>query len=393
MALVVLLAALALSGVAQAATEKVLYSFSGGADGSGPQAALIFDSAGNLYGTTAKGGTAGFGTVFELSPNSDGTWSESVLYSFQDNGDGVLPLGSLVFDHAGNLYGTTSNGPEGTVFKLSPSGAGTWTETTIHTFTCCTDGVAPYANLIFDTAGNLYSTTRNGGAFGSGSVFELSPNADGTWSETVIYSFANSGPEGNIPQDGLLIDSAGNLYGTTSQGGSTGVGNAFELLPSGATWTIKVLHNFTANGDGAVPEGGLIFDKLGRLWGTTVVGGTAACTCGTIFRLKPTSGGGWTEKVIHSFSGTPGNGPNDALVLDSANNLLYGTTFYSGKQVDGTVFKVDLTTGLYSVLHAFSGPDGSGPLGSLVLDSAGNLYGTTNVGGASGNGVVFEVTP
>jgi uncharacterized repeat protein (TIGR03803 family) len=393
MALAGLVASLALIGSAQAATEKVIYNFSG-ADGSAPHAGLIFDAARNLYGTTTYGGSAGFGTVFKLSPDVDGTWSESVLYSFQGGTDGSLPFGTLIFDHAGNLYGTASNGGYafGTVFELSPNTDGTWTENSIHIFTCCSDGSVPYANLIFDTAGNLYGITTNGGAFGSGTVFELTPEAGGSWSESLLYSFANSGSGGNIPMGGLVMDSVGNLYGTTSQGGSAGGGNVFELSPSPGTWNINVLHNFTGNGDGAVPNAGVIFDTAGNLYGTTGNGGAAKCACGTVFRLKPSSAGGWIERVMHSFNGTPGNGPGGALVLDTANNL-YGTTYYSGKEVNGMVFKLDPSTGVYTVLHMFSGTDGSGPSGSVVLDSAGNLYSTTAAGGANGKGVVFEVIP
>jgi len=393
--LVGLVAALSLVGIAQAATEKVLYSFSGGADGKLPEAGLIFDTGGNLYGTTFEGGSAGFGSVFKLSPNPGGTWSESVIYSFQLGSGGTGPIGSLVIDHAGNLYGTASgggDGGEGTVFEVSPNGDGTWTETTIHTFFCCSDGSGSYANLIFDAAGNLYGTTRNGGSFDGGVVFELTPAAGGNWSEGVIYNFPlNASGGGYGSQGGLVIDSTGNLYGTTQFAGPADDGAAFELSPSNGSWTVNVLHNFTGP-DGANSRAGMIVGKSGALYGTTFTGGAEKCACGTVFRLKRSGGGGWKEQVVHSFAGAPASGPTAPLISDSEDNL-YGTTYDSDKQVDGTVFELNPTTGVYSVLHTFGGADGSGPLGGLVLDSAGNLYGTTSLGGASGWGVVFETTP
>jgi uncharacterized repeat protein (TIGR03803 family) len=173
--------------------------------------------------------------------------------------------------------------------------------------------------------------------------------------------------------------------------GTADDGAAFELSPSNGNWTINVLHNFTG-ADGANSRAGVIFGKAGTLYGTTYTGGAQKCACGAVFRLKKSSADGWTEQVVHSFTGAPGSGPSAPLISDSAGNL-YGTTYNTDKQVGGTVFELNVTTGAYSVLHTFGGADGSGPLGGLVRDSAGNLYGTTSVGGASGWGVVFEITP
>ena len=394
MALAGLVATLAFGGAAQAASEKVLYSFSGGIDGNGPTSAVVFDAAGSLYSTTQAGGSAGFGTVFKISPSSGGTWSENVLYSFLGGADGNTPSASVIFDKSGNLYGTTYFGGTaqlGTVFKLSSNPDGTWTETTIHTFSGL-DGSNPTANLVFGAAGNLYGTTSTGGATDGGTAFELTPNGDGSWSEKVIFNFPNNTAGGADPYAGLTVDSSGNLYGITLYGGNKTLGNVFELSPSSTGWTIKNLHAFAGNPDGQYPEASVIFDTAGNLYSTTVAGGTATCSCGTVFRLTP-SGSGWIEKTLHSFNGTPGNGPFAGLILDSANNL-YGAAYETSTRIGGMIFEINLATGAFSDLHNFGGAgDGTGPLGTLILDSTGNLYGTTLSGGAFGAGTVYEVTP
>jgi uncharacterized repeat protein (TIGR03803 family) len=392
-----MIAMVGLPGTAHAATEKILYTFNDTPDGGGPAGGVIFDAAGNLYGSTAAGGKSGLGTVFKLSPKSDGTWSESVLYSFPGGTDGRNPIGALIFDQAGNLYGATVNGATkatGTVFRLSPNSDGTWTHTTIHTFGVGADGWTPSGGLIFDTAGNLYGATSRGGVLGGGTVFQLTPNTDGTWSESVIFNFPKPpgiGGGGSEPQGGMVFDSSGNLYGMTLQGGTSSLGNVFRLSPSNGGWTIRDLHSFTdSGGDGGLARGGVIFDAAGNLYGTTEIGGTAACSCGTIFRLKPVNG--WTERVLHSFGGNPAQNPVTGLVLDSANNL-YGTTVDNPFNDNGSVFKLNLVTGAFTVLHIFTGADGASVSGPLVLDSAGNLYGTTGGGGVSGSGIVYEITP
>jgi uncharacterized repeat protein (TIGR03803 family) len=283
--------------------EQILYNFKvTGYDGQAPTAGLIFDSAGNLYGTT-KGGTIGNGaivrgTVFELSPSTEGTWTETILWAFNLT-DGANPNGSLIFDSAGNLYGTTAAGggtrKNGTVFELSPSGTGTWTEKVLHSFsTASTDVSLPEASLIFDSAGNLYGTGSFGGPTGGGGVFKLSPSASGTWTETILYFFGVI-PDGNNSWGSLIFDAKGNLYGTTTAGGSgqcvqevvIGCGTIFKLTPSkhGAWTDTAYSFDFTSNGDVEGPEAGLISDSKGNLYGTTTAGG--ANSDGTVFKFMP----------------------------------------------------------------------------------------------------------
>jgi uncharacterized repeat protein (TIGR03803 family) len=266
--------------------ETVLHSFQS-ADGTNPLAGLIFDRAGNLYGTAPGGGVHGKGVVFKLTPDADGVWTETVLHSFQ-GADGASPGAGLIFDRAGNLYGTTSMGGSlnnGTVFMLTPDADGKWIETVLHSFQV-TDGVNPVAGLIFDPAGNLYGTTGGFGDLSFGNVFKLTPNADGIWTETVLHSFDNT--DGNSPQAPVVFDRAGNLYGTTSSGGSYGDGIVFKLAPDvDGAWTETVLHSFLG-GDGAGPIGDLVIDSAGNVYGTTAGGGTGACFpggCGTVFRI------------------------------------------------------------------------------------------------------------
>ncbi len=285
--------------------EKVLFNFNR-TDGAYTFAGLIFDAAGNLYGTTVGGGTYaycsdgyGCGTVFELTPTAGGGWTEQVLYNFGNGTDGVNPYDGLIFDAAGKLYGTTPNGGTygyGTVFELTPTESGGWTETVLHSFcsqTDCTDGEAPQAGLIFDTLGNLYGSTTAGGTYtsncnyGCGTVFELTPTGGGAWTEQVLHSFGN-GTDGYYPFAGLIFDAAGNLYGTTWAGGTYGWGTVFELTPTGGGWTETVLHSFNDNGtDGILPEAGLIFDAIGNLYGTTPSGGAEGEYGGTVFELTP----------------------------------------------------------------------------------------------------------
>ena len=224
-----------------------------------------------------------------------------VLHNFGQGTDGLSPLASLTVDPSGNLYGTTNSGgayKAGIVFKLTPGAAGTWDETVIHEFGSGIDGRNPQASLIFDAAGNLYGTTNAGGPLHYGTVFQLTPVAGGGWSETVIHNF--NSPDGQASQSGLIMDLAGNLYGTTFVGGAYGLGVAFELMPrGGVVWTEKVLHNFGHGQDGAYCQAGLIFDQAGNLYGTTVNGGTY--NQGTVFELTST-GGIWSEKVLHNFS-------------------------------------------------------------------------------------------
>jgi len=410
--------------------EQVLYSFCSGTDcpdGSVPTDGLVFDAAGNLYGTATYGGIIpsngnceyGCGTVFELSPNGDGTWTESTLYSFYSNSslDGTNPAAGLVFDFSGNLYGTTAaggsncaqNGGCGAVFELSPGANGTWTEKVLYSFNSNgKDAWWPRAGLIFDGAGNLYGTTYSGGTHGWGAVFELSSGANGTWNEKVLHSFSRN-PEigdGFQPTAPLLLDGNGNLYGTTTVGGvgckPYGCGAVFELSPgTNGNWTEKVLHSFSGR-DGLTPKAGLIFDGAGNLYGTASLGGNSSnCNppngCGTAFELSPGTNGKWKAKVLHSFGFKDGIYPQAALVFDASGNL-YGTARTGGGAAWGTVFK--LSPGAngkwnYSKLYSFRPEYGFGPEG-IIFGVSGNLYGTTGAGGAPGGrggGTVFELTP
>ncbi len=380
-------------------TEKLLHNFGNGTDGASPYAGLIFDAAGNLYGTTSVGGTHGRGTVFELTPQAGGGWTENVLHSFSIPTDGYYPQAGLIFDAAGNLYGTTRNGGGnrgGTVFELTPLAGGGWTENVLHSFSIPTDGYYPQAGLIFDAAGDLYGTTIDGGTYGGGTVFELTPQAGGGWTETVLHSFNHNGTDGYTPQASLVFDGAGNLYGTTLYGGTHNSGTVFELTPqAGGGWTEQVLHSFNFNGtDGYYPQASLIFDGAGNLYGTTLEGGIYGV--GTVFELTPQAGGGWTENVLHSFNGTDGYNPYAGLIFDAAGNL-YGTTYWGGTYDFGTVFELTPQAGggwIDKVLHSFSMPtDGYHPQAGLIFDAAGNLYGTTSEGGTHGSGTVFEITP
>jgi len=275
-------------------SEKVLHSFDkNGKDGYFPDANLVFDAAGNLYGTTNLGGFYSVGTVFELTPGDDGSWTEKVLHSFDNsfnfNGrDGFYPEAGLIFNASGNLYGTTLYGGvygDGTVFELRPNENGSWTERVLHSFnTNGKDGYYPYAGLILDAAGNLYGTTYAGGADDYGTVFELTA---GGWAEKLLHSFSDQGTDGYNPYAGLVLDAGGNLYGTTLNGGAHNSGTVFELTPiAGEHWTEKVLHHFAHDGrDGVNPYAGLIFDGAGNLYGTTAEGGTY--DDGTVFELTP----------------------------------------------------------------------------------------------------------
>jgi uncharacterized repeat protein (TIGR03803 family) len=390
---------------AEAQTVTALHSFGSSGDGTSP-AGLIADSSGNLYGTTSGGGANNYGTVFELV-NSSGTYSEKVLYSFTDsNGDGASPEGSLIMDLSGNLYGTTYEGGinnGGIVFELINS-SGTYTEQILHSFNAQDgDGANPYAGLIMDSSGNLYGTTISGGT-GGGIVFELI-NSSGTYTEQILHSFSQSKSDGVSPYGGLIMDSSGNLYGTTFSGGTGGVGIVFELVNSSGTYTEQVLYSFTGtNGDGAYPRGSLILDSLGNLYGTTQQGGVIGAGgkggnggSGIVFELVNSSGT-YTEQILHSFNPQNGDGalPLAGVIVDSSGNL-YGTTNIGGAYSVGTVFELVNSAGSYSesLLSSFGSScnaGGSYPFGGLVMDSSGNLYGTTQGGGANGAGVAFSLS-
>jgi uncharacterized repeat protein (TIGR03803 family) len=397
------------------ATTQVLYNFSGQPDGGNPWAGLIFDAAGSLYGTTSTGGPGGGGTVFKLSPGAGGKWTETTLYSFtgqNGDGDGYAPYGGLIFDSLGNLYGTTAGCSQvncGTVFELSPTQGGKWTETILHSFNGQDGSVPLYSALIFDAAGNLYGTTIYGGSSGTrcdghgcGTVFELS-FSNGTWSETVLYNFcsAQNCADGAFPAASLVFDANGNLYGTTSDGGARacdrgGCGTVFELINNKGTWTESVLVRFDGK-TGGVPFSSLIFDASGNLYGTTVKGGGRPPR-GLVFELSP-SHGTWTETVLHEFKKHKnGQFPYAGVLFDATGNL-YGITSDGGVSSyfdHGVAFKLVPQAGgkwKQISLFRFHGQYGTGPYGNLIFDAAGNLYGTTYRDGASGFGTVFEITP
>jgi uncharacterized repeat protein (TIGR03803 family) len=418
-------------------TQTVLYNFLGGNDGAYPGAGLTFDAAGNLYGTTESGGTFcinycglyGGGTVFKLSPNSDGTWSESVLHSFGGTGDGVQPTAGVVLDSNSNLFGTTYIGGSaryGIVYELSLS-QGVWTETILHTFLDGTDGGNPAAGLTLDKAGNLYGTAQVGGdlscnnyqyqPIGCGVVFEFVHNSDGTFTETILHNFEQY--DGLSPSTNVIFDAAGNLYGTTEYGPGTnctnGCGTVFQMTPGAGGWTLKTVYTFAGGPDGETPSA-LVESADGRhFYGTTAAGGNITnCTygCGTVFELTPTSGFAWRETIIHNFSGSSsapygidGDHPVAGLLFDQFGNL-YGTASAGGPAASlvscngvqgcsGTVFKLAKNSSgqwVTSLLYTFTATgDGLFVGGSVVSDAAGNLYGTTQGGGAYGYGSVYEL--
>jgi uncharacterized repeat protein (TIGR03803 family) len=374
-----------------AQTLTTLYSFcsqSGCADGSSPVAGLLRDSAGNLYGTTQHGGPYNVGVVFKLDPSGNAT----VLHSFT-GADGSFPDAGLIMDLAGNIYGTSSAGGAsggGTVFKLDPSG----NETVLRSFSippcsggpCLEDGGSPLGGLVIDPSGNLYGTTFGGGSILDGGIIF---RVDLAGNETVLhrFGFSDSGPfeipDGMRPAAGMIMDKAGNLYGTTGLGGSADSGTVFKLDPSGNE---TILYNFTGGSDGVFPAGDLVADLAGNLYGTTEFGGSAGF--GTVFKLDSSG----NEILLHSFTGGDGLLPHGGLVRDLAGNL-YGTTSDGGAfGRGGTVFKLD-SSGNEAVLYTFTGgSDGGGPVGDLVADLAGNLYGTTFFGGAHNAGTVFKLT-
>jgi uncharacterized repeat protein (TIGR03803 family) len=338
-----------------------------------------------------------------MSPDAGGGWTEKILHSFINNGrDGRQPYAGVVQDASGNLYGTTLlGGPynDGTVFEMSPKAGGGWTERILHSFNRKgADGSMPNGSLILDGAGNLYGTTAGGSDF-AGMVFEMLPKEGGGWTEKILCSFTE-GSNLATPNAGVILDGAGNLYGTTQFGGMSGLGAVFECSPAeGGGWTATVLHSFNdIPTDGTEPYASLILDGSGNLYGTTLFGG--AYGRGVVFELVRAGDGTWTETVLHSFNKNGGDGhdPSAGLIFDAAGNL-YGTTISGGSWDEGTVF--DLTpagggvwteTTLYAFQHR-GGKDGHLPQGGLVFDTAGNLYGTTSEGGDDDLGTVFEITP
>ncbi len=375
-------------------SESVIHTFTGTIDGGYPAAGLIFDSKGNLFGTTFTGGSGGFaGTIIELTQNPDGKWIEKAIYSFSGFGsDGVNPGCALIFDGRGNLYGTTQGGGSdlaGTVFELSPSSGGTWTEKVLYNFAGGTDGSFPEAGLVFDAAGDLYGTTSAGGSNGSGTVFELVAGKGGTWSEKVLHTFTGNNDGGSPSSGTLVMDNGGHLYGATLAGGAHDYGVIYQLTPqSDGSWRENIVEAFPGGNGGFASFGGLAFDKSGNLF---------AAANYAVIELTPQPNGTWSQRNIHNFiGGTDGATAESGLTIDSAGNI-YGTTF-SGGLHRGTVFEMSPQadgTWTEKILHKFTGGiDGLTPqAASVTLDTQGDIFGVTSVGGVFNLGVVFEVKP
>lgn len=409
---------------ASAQTFSVLHTFTGGADGALPFSGMILDPAGNLYGTAGAGGTGsclysgapGCGTIFEVKKHNS-SWLFNPLYSFQGSTDGEAPVRPLTRGPNGTYYGTTLGGGEGTcnfetvpecgvVFNAGPNATPprtpllTFRESVLYRFTDGADGGNPYSTVISDQAGNIYGTTLYGGANGLGTVFELSPAGGGTYTEAVLYSFCPQYPcpDGSNPFDGVVFDTAGNLYGTTEDGGANNYGVVFELSPSGSGWSERVIYSFQGGFDGKTPYAGVAMDSTGNLYGNTGLGGSGGG--GTMYQLTP-NGSNWNFNLLYSVPGGELGYANARVTLDSSGNL-YETVASGGAFGYGQVLELahSGSNWVYVDLHDFTnGADGSYPVGSVVLDSSGNLYSTTSLGGnlncnvPSGCGVVWEITP
>jgi uncharacterized repeat protein (TIGR03803 family) len=391
---------LVLAPSASAVTKyKVLRNFGSPSDGNGPSGTLLLDIRGNLYGVTGGGpGDYGYGVAFELMPQSDGTWRESILHTFAGGSDGARPDGGLIFDVVGNLYGTMA-GDNGAatwgVFELSRH-SGRWSNGVLYA-----DAAGP--GLLMDSVGNLYGGMAPG-QYKYGAVAELSPGSGG-WTYTALYSFCILRC-GYSPPAPPIWDGKGNLFGTTTDGGisqpacwtSNGCGVIFEMTPNGdGTWTYHILHRFASYPtDGQTPYGSLVMDASGNFYGTTEFGGDKGN--GTVFKFSFT-GGHWKKTVLYDFPNhAEGWGPESSLVFDKAGNL-YGVggggNQGCGPYTCGVVFKLTLQKNgqwKYSAVHKFSGPDGNFPWG-VIVDDKGNLFGTTSAGGKYNSGVAFEITP
>ena len=392
----------------QAQTFSVIHYFTGGADGSDPYFGVVVDRNGNLYGTTSRGGdlscsdqTGGCGVVYKITPEH----TLSTLYTFTGGAPDGAAGDWLTIGPNGTLYGTTIGGGAacfganypngcGTVFSLQPPAhicASTycpWQETVLYRFKGPPDDAKYPSSIVFDSHGNMFGVAQHGGTSNDGAVFELTPSSSG-WTEQVLYSFTG-GQDGWFPNGPLAIDSLGNLYGIASNGGQNGYGTVFELSPSGSGWAETTLFAFSAS-TARFPEGGLIFDSSGNLFGST---GSSA-----VFELSP-FGDVWIYQQIYALSGTgSGAGLWAPLAMNGAGNL-YGTT-YSDGEADGTVYELTFSGGswVYTLLHQFSGSDGENPDAGVSFDSSGNLYGTTYSGGnpycsgGYGCGVVWEIMP
>lgn len=404
-ALTLICAFTVLGVAAHAQTFAVLHNFTGGQDGATPKAGITLDRAGNLYGTTSTGASLsgncspirGCGAVFELKRVNSG-WIFSPLYTFQFS-DGASPWARVVFGPSGLLYGTTTWGGNetrecagigcGVVFSLQPpatfcrSVQCPWTETVLYKFMMGRDGAYPGYGDVVFDQNGNLYDTNAGGT--AGTVFELTPSDNG-WTLNVLYGFQQPpAPYYTGPAAGVIIDPTGNVYGAAQSGGPYNGGAVYELTPSSPYWSFTDLHDNMGGSDG-----GLIRDSSGNLYGTTLSGGTNGG--GTVYELSP-SNGGWTFDTLYNLTGNGGS--YAVLAMDAAGNL-YGTTLMDGAYGQGNVFKLTPSNGgwIYTSLHDFTGgADGSQPFGQVTLDANGNLYGTASGGGTNNKGVVWEIAP
>jgi uncharacterized repeat protein (TIGR03803 family) len=374
---------------ARSQTYTVIHNFTNqGTDGATPYGGPILDSAGNLYGTTYLGGQWGNGAVYKMSPNGS-SWTYTSLYNFGPLPDGAGPaFGSLAMGPDGALYGTTEGGGYfGTDFEICNCKG---TEVQIHQFGLGTDGAQPIGGVVLDAAGNLYGTTSLGGTLQNGTVFEEQWNGS-TWTESTIYNFTG-GDDGASPPAGVTLDARGDLYGTTSFGGANGVGVLYKLTRRESGWKQSVLHTFRGRTDGQYPVGGVVVDAAGNLFGSTFDGGVNGG--GTVYEFSPSAAPGSKFKTLHSFPGTYG-GPYNKLTL--ANGNIYGFTEAEGANGLGSVWVLTPAEGggwTFTDLYDFvGGNDGAQPYGSVAVDSKGDIFGTANYGGSDNQGVVFEITP
>ena len=368
-----------------AGTLTVVHNFTGGSDGGSPVDGLMINAKGAFFGTTSAGGASGLGTVFQIVAGT-----QTVLHSFKGGADGATPNGGVIGNGSGTLFGTaTAGGAHGAGIVYSVRGT---TESVLYSFVGGTgDGSAPQAGLVRDATGNLYGTTSAGGASGNGTVFELvAPTIKtGAWTEKLLYSFG-TGTDGATPVGRVAFDSAGNLYGTTSAGGTSGYGTVFQLQPK-ATWEETILHSFQNTDDGYTPYAGLVADASGNFYGAATAGGSNSG--GTIFKLSP-SNGGFTFSVLASVPGWGVSGTfRDVLVRP--NGVIYATTHCDGANNAGSIYKLIPSGGswAYKLLYNFTGgSDGLYSISNLVMQG-GKLYGTTIGGGANGAGTVYAFTP
>ncbi|MBV9104107.1 MAG: hypothetical protein JO060_10990 [Candidatus Eremiobacteraeota bacterium] len=404
------LLAFAVAGLCAASSSAagnyaVVYDFTGQNDGSFAHTSVVFDTSGNAYATTVMGGAQGCGTVDQFSPMPHSKWKETTLYTFICGVDGKNPYGGVTIGPDGSLYGVTAAGGSspctgdgcGVVYAVRGKG-----ETVLHDFTGTNgDGFGPGNAPVFDSAGNLYGSTPDGGRLGFGIVYELSPKGLG-WQEHIIHTFTGK-KDGAVGSKGpLLIDASGNIYGVTEQGGNTGCGGsgcgvAFKMSLVAHKWTFKTLYVFSGAPNAQNPYGGLIMDHSGNLYGTTYYGGTGSCVsvpgCGTVYELSPGKKGQYTERLLHSFmGGSDGSATTTTLLMDNAGNL-YGTTSMGGRPTCdcGTAFELRAPSWKESILHRFGkNKDGSYPYYGFTAFN-GHLYSSTSAGGTFGQGTLFQI--